>query len=66
MQAARLYVVSKSILCNKINWRREQALDGFTKQRVTLKEEESIVIETQSWGFSPKKTQLQKKSEELL
>ena len=54
LQAARLYVVSKTTLYNRIYGRRDQALYGVTKQRLTPKEEESIkswVLDIQSWGF---------------
>ena len=50
-QAARLYVVSKTTLYNRINRCRGQALYGVTKQKLTLEEEKSIenwVAEIQS------------------
>ena len=42
LQAARLYVVSKTILYNRIYGRCDQASYSVTKQRLILKEEESI------------------------
>ncbi len=41
-QAARLYVVSKTTVYNRINRRRDQASYGIAKQRLTPEEEESI------------------------
>ena len=42
LQAAKLYMVSKITLYNRINGRWDQASYSVTKQRLTLKEEESI------------------------
>lgn len=68
-QAARLYVVSKTTLYNRIHGRQDQALYGITKQRLTSEEEESTeswVLDIQSWGFSPRISQLREMAEELL
>ena len=51
LQAARLYVVSKTTLYNRIHGCRDQASYSVTKQRLTQKEEESIkswVLDIQS------------------
>ncbi len=69
LQAARLYVVSKTTLYNRIHGRRGQASYGVTKQRLTPEEEESIeswVLDIQSWGFPPRVSQLREMAEELL
>ncbi len=42
LQAAKLYVVSKTTLYNRIYGRRDQASYGITKQRLTSEKEESI------------------------
>ena len=42
LEAARLYVVSKTTLYNRIHGRRDQALYGVTKQKLTLEKEKSI------------------------
>ena len=42
LQAAKLYVVLKTTLYNKIYRRQNQALYGVIKQRLTLEEEELI------------------------
>ena len=69
LQAARLYVVSKTTLYNRIHGRRDQALYGVTKQRLTLKEEELIkswILDIQSWEFPLRISQLREIAEELL
>ena len=68
-QAARLHVVSKTTLYNRIHGRRDQASYGVTKQRLAPEEEVSIenwVLDIQSWGFPPRISQLREMAEELL
>ena len=59
IQAAKLYVVSKTTLYHRLQGRRDQLSYGVSKQRLTPEEEESIqswVLEIQSWGFPPRIT----------
>lgn len=68
-QAAKLYVVSKTALYHRLQGRRDQLSYAVSKQRLTPEEEESIqswVLEIQSWGFTPRITQLREMAEELL
>ena len=51
LHAAKLYVVSKTTLYNRIHGHRDHALYGITKKRLTLKQEELIkswVLDIQS------------------
>ena len=69
LQAARLYVISITILYNRIHGRRNQALYGVTKQRLTPEEEESIkswILDIQSWGFFSRVSQLREMAKKLL
>lgn len=42
LQAAKLYVISKTTLYNRIYRRKDQALYSITKQRLILEEKKSI------------------------
>ena len=68
-QAASLHTVSKTMLCHRINGRRDQVLYITSKQRLTPKEEEhrqNWMLQLQSWGFPPRIAKLCKIAEELL
>ena len=61
-------MVSKTTLYNTIHGRRDLASYGVTKQRLTPEEEsvENRVLDIQSWGLSPRISQLREMAEELL
>lgn len=58
-QAAKLYAVSKTTLYHRINGRREQALSGLSRQRLTA--EEKFI---ESWALLMAEELLQPKNDD--
>ena len=69
LQAAKLYVISKITLYNRIYGHQNQTFYGVSKQRLIPEEEKLIkswVLNIQLWRFFLRVSQLQEMAEELL